>query len=70
MNKLFVLGTNDPDPSNWKACDEVELVIAGTDKEALELGEYPTDVFPPYPSAEVDMSKAKYVFRTPSFEGN
>jgi len=67
MNKLFVLGTNDPNPSNWKAWDEAELVIAETTKEALELAGYPTDVKPPYPSAEVDMSEAKFVFRTPAF---
>ena len=47
--------------------DEVELVIAETAEKALELGGCPTDVVPSYPSAEVDMSKARCVLRMPAY---
>ena len=37
MYKLYVVGSTSPDPADWSAWDEVSLVIATTEQEALEL---------------------------------
>jgi len=66
--KLFVVGTDKPNPEDWKAWDEVELVIAETPKEAVEMcGLYWGSDDDHAPVAEVDMTIARRVIRMPDY---
>jgi len=60
--KLIAVGTDDPNPENWRAWDDVVLYLAPSVEEALKL-EYPHGHAENFPAVEVDASKASFVMR-------
>ena len=68
MKKLFAVHTDDPNPENWKAWDEVELVIAETPRDAVEMcGMYWGGDDDHTPVTAVDMTKARRVMKMPDY---
>lgn len=66
--KLYAVGTNDPNPENWNAWDDVELVSAESHKQAVDMcGMYWKDEDEHTPVAEVDMTKARHVMSMPPY---
>lgn len=62
--KLFVVGTDSPNPEDWRAWTEVELVVAETITQAKKICGYGES----YPAAEVDMTKAQIIMRSEPYD--
>lgn len=60
---LFAVGTENPDPAQWKGWNEVELVLAEDKEHALRISGYG----PGYPVVEVNMTKAGLVMKMPAW---
>ena len=58
--KLFVVGSNSPNPEDWGPWTELELVVAETIIQAVRLSGYGVG----YPAAEIDMAKAQVLMRS------
>ena len=63
--KLFVVGSDNPDPEKWCAYTEQHLVLAETAKDAVKMFGYHKS----FPVAEIDVTKARVLMTsTPAME--
>lgn len=72
--KLYVVGSNSPNPDDWSMWDQVKLVIAENKQRAIEvayefkvgaLTEDNYDIFNNMPVAEIDLNKEQLLMSEP-----